>query len=186
MLYSNLLLPLLVTPALAAHVPRNPKRSHGHVDLSARSGDVLIEARGPAPELRKPKAKRVVKKKRAEGSLCLVPGTNTTSMIGGGAWASGTPTASASASVSVSATASPSASPSAGGGGSSTSWSLDEAWVSLPLFCSQTRRADQTARKQLFRPFRLLGMGRPYTRYRPVPGRWRCMGPGPDIDQQQG
>lgn len=127
MLYSSLLLPLLATPAVAAHVARNPKRNHAHVDIAARNGEVLVEARGPSPELRKPKTKRVVKKKRAEGSLCVVPGTNTTTQIGGGAWAGPTSTASGSA------TASPSASPSASVPASSTSWSLDEAWVSFPF-----------------------------------------------------
>ena len=127
MLYSSLLLPLLATPALAAHVGRNPKRGHSHVDIAARNGEVLIEARGPSPELRKPKTKRVVKKKRAEGSLCVVPGTNTTTQIGGGAWAGPTSTASGSASASASASPSPSASVPA----SSTSWSLEEAWVSF-------------------------------------------------------
>ena len=124
MLYSSLLLPLLATPALAAHVARNPKRNHGHADIAARNAEVLIEARGPSPELRKPKTKRVVKKKRAEGSLCVVPGTNTTTQIGGGAWAGPTSTASGSA------TASPSATNSASNPSSSTAWSLDEAWVS--------------------------------------------------------
>lgn len=128
MLYSSLLLPLLATPAVVAHVARNPKRNHAHVDIAARNGEVLVEARGPSPELRKPKTKRVVKKKRAEGSLCVVPGTNTTTQIGGGAWAGPTSTASGSA------TASPSASPSASVPASSTSWSLDEAWVSF-FFC---------------------------------------------------
>jgi hypothetical protein len=123
MLASSLLLPLLATPALAAHVARNPKRNHAHVDIAARNGDVLIEARGPSPELRKPKTKRVVKKKRAEGSLCVVPGTNTTTQIGGGAWA-GTPTSTASGSASASP------SPSATTPASSTAWSLEEAWVS--------------------------------------------------------
>jgi len=127
MLYSSLLLPLLATPALAAHVGRNPKRGHSHVDIAARNGEVLIEARGPSPELRKPQTKRVVKKKRAEGSLCVVPGTNTTTQIGGGAWAGPTSTASGSASASASASPSPSASVPA----SSTSWSLEEAWVSF-------------------------------------------------------
>ena len=128
MLYSSLLLPLLATPALAAHVARNPKRNHAHVDIAARNGEVLVEARGPSPELRKPKTKRVVKKKskRAEG-LCVVPGTNTTTQIGGGAWAGPTSTASGSASASASASPSPSASVPA----SSTSWSLEEAWVSF-------------------------------------------------------
>jgi hypothetical protein len=125
MLYSSLLLPLLATPALAAHVGRNPKRGHAHVDIAARNGEVLVEARGPSPELRKPKTKRVVKKKRAEGSLCVVPGTNTTTQIGGGAWAGG-PTSTASGSASASASASPSPSVPA----SSTAWSLEEAWVS--------------------------------------------------------
>jgi len=128
MLYSSLLLPLLATPALAAHVARNPKRNHGHADIAARNAEVLIEARGPSPELRKPKTKRVVKKKRAEGSLCVVPGTNTTTQIGGGAWAGPTSTASGSA------TASPSATNSASNPSSSTAWSLDEAWQGNTFF----------------------------------------------------
>lgn len=146
MLYSSLLLPLLVTPALAAHVPRNPKRGHAHVDINARNGDVLIEARGPSPELRQPKAKRVVKKKskRAEG-LCVVPGTNTTTQIGGGAWAGPTTTASGS-----SATASPSStSTSPSTPSSSTAWSLDEAWVSGPQPSSTRSSLIKTARKHL-------------------------------------
>jgi hypothetical protein len=143
MLYSSLLLPLLVTPALAAHVPRNPKRGHAHVDINARNGDVLIEARGPSPELRQPKSKRVVKKKskRQEGSLCVVPGTNTTTRIGGGAWAG--PTSTASGSTPSSTTTSPS-NPS-----SSTAWSLDEAWVSVLNLFSPRSSLIKTARKHL-------------------------------------
>lgn len=139
MLYSSLLLPaLLVAPAasVAAHVPRHPKRNHANV---ARSGsganDVLIEARGPAPlpELKKPKAKRTVKKKRQEGqgSLCVVPGTNTTTRIGDGNWAGPTSTASSSSAQPTSTGGS------GGGGNSATAWTLDEAWVrnSVTLDC---------------------------------------------------
>lgn len=138
MLYTNLLLPLLVIPALAAHVPRHPKRSHGQVDLDARAGhgEVLIEARGPSPDtssqLKKPKAKRTVKKKRQEGSLCVVPGTNTTTRIGDGNWAGSSTTVSPSATGSASSSsAQPTTSTPSTGGGSATSWTLDEAWVSL-------------------------------------------------------
>lgn len=131
MLYSNLLLPaLLVAPAatLAAHVPRHPKRNHANLARSGGSDEILIEARGPAPlpELKKPKAKRTVKKKRQEGSLCVVPGTNTTTRIGDGNWAGPTSTASSSSAQPTSTGGS--------GGGSATAWSLDEAWQGSTFF----------------------------------------------------
>jgi hypothetical protein len=112
--YSNLLLPLLTlslsTPALGAHVARNPKRHHLEVEKSRRSETPLVvrEAEVAQDIVKKsPKGKRLVKKKRGTcavkgNSTVPVPssGSSATSVIGNGAWAGG-PSSSASSTASA-------------------------------------------------------------------------------------